>query len=332
MNDRIEIGGYFGLETVDFDVPFGDFSGFQSARAACHAALAHMRFSHALIPAYVCDSIILAAERAGSKVQTYEIDENFLPKDVDPEFPPETVLLYVNYFGMCSAQAAEVIARYGAEQVIVDQSQALFARPSGAIADIYSPRKFVGLPDGGFAMGMHPPPEPAQQDTKSIQRLNHLFKRYAHSARDGYADFNKARLSLSDSTPLRMSRLTRKMLSSINWAEVRSKRQRNFAEIDRQLGDSNKLIWSKQTGSAPLCYPYHRPGLPADALRKILAESFNIFSPVYWPDVAQRAKPGSFEEVMLNETLYLPIDQRMSLDEVSFVSNTVLKLLAERGI
>lgn len=83
------------------------------------------------------------------------------------------------------------------------------------MADTYSSRKHVGLPDGGLAMGRNPPPEPAQEDQNSIRKLDHLFKRYAYSARDGYSDFNRARLSLSDMTPLRMSRLTQRMLSRI---------------------------------------------------------------------------------------------------------------------
>lgn len=111
MNDRTEIGGYFGLETAEFDVPFGNYTGFQSARAACHAAFAHSRYTRALIPSYICDSILLAAEHAGLEVQTYQIDADFLPKDIDPVLPVGSILLYVNYFGMRAWQVAQVITR-----------------------------------------------------------------------------------------------------------------------------------------------------------------------------------------------------------------------------
>jgi hypothetical protein len=95
------------------------------------------------------------------------------------------------------------------DQLIIDNSQALLTLATNVLATIYSPRKFVGVPDGGLLVTADLEIRvPECEDTGSVDRMRHLLLRTAYSARDGYSDYVESERSLSDTRPLRMSRLT----------------------------------------------------------------------------------------------------------------------------
>lgn len=322
-----EIGGYFGMDLPLAPLPFGDFTAFQSARAAFHAVLAASPFKRVFIPSYICDSVILAAKNAGLMVTLYDLDDTFLPKGLPDQFSPDQALIYVNYFGLAQEQVEYLINRFGGAQVLIDQSQALFAPLSGAYAEIFSPRKFVGLPDGGWVSPAGLLAEPETEDDGSIDRLRHLMLRFAYSARAGYADFNAARVSLADTTPKRMSRLTQRLLHTIDWSATASIRRANYEHMAVRLDPSNARSWKNSPQAVPLCYPYTRYATDMSAIREVLANSHNIFLPTYWPDVSARANAGSLEKIMTENTLFLPIDQRINADQVGHICDVVLGLL-----
>lgn len=322
-----EIGGYFGLEMPEYPLPFGQVLTYQSARAAFHAVLQASGLKRVFIPSYICDSIILAARNAGLETQLYQLDEAFMPKALPSDLAQDTGIIYVNYFGLSQHLIRQILEMFPASKVLIDQSQALFAPVSDALAEVYSPRKFVGLPDGGFAKTTLPLEGPEEEDDGSIERLRHLYRRFAYSARDGYADFNTARLSLSDTTPKAMSRLTKQMLRTINWQDTAKRRHAHYSQMAGLLAACNDMPWQIQQNDAPLCYPYTRKGVDMGPIRQRLADEYDIFTATYWPDVVVRAEIGSTEEMMTKNTLFLPIDQRMTPEQVAHVSDTVRMLL-----
>jgi len=82
----------------------------------------------------------------------------------------------VNYFGLCDDVVAEAQTRHAPEQIVVDNAQAFFAAPTRCRASLYSPRKFFGVPDGGFLHSVTPPRD-YPRDTGSTARMAHLTKR-----------------------------------------------------------------------------------------------------------------------------------------------------------
>lgn len=321
-----EIGGYFGLSLPKWPLPFGKFSAFQSARAAFHAVLAASGFRRAYLPTYICNSIILAAQNAGLEVMLYDLDEEFLPIGLPDRLPEDTALIYVNYFGLAQKQVDRLVQTYDPTQIVIDQSQALFADESGTCADVFSPRKFVGLPDGGWVRPANAVSEPETEDDGSIDRLRHLMRRFSNSAREGYADFNAARLSLAETTPKRMSRLTRRLLHTIDWAATARNRRENYQKMASRLDPLNARPWPMAKDAVALCYPYTVPNADVAALRLKLADEYDIFTATYWPDVEDRAKTGSIEAMMTNQTLFLPVDQRLTVEQTDHVCDVVLEL------
>ncbi|NOU00628.1 MAG: hypothetical protein HOO95_03495 [Gallionella sp.] len=322
-----EIGGYFGLELPWHGELYPDALKLQSGRAAIRAALESAAITQVLLPAYVCDSVIKAVTDSGAKAVFYCLDESRYPKDLPATFPKHSALLYVNYFGLCAKNIAKLRTVIPACRLIIDNSQALFATHQGELATIYSPRKFVGVPDGGllihsaslkFKM-------PDVEDSASIERMRPLIVRMAYSARQGYSDFKKIPLSLQDTTPLLMSRLTQRLLKSIPWTEIAQRRRKNFLLMSKELDGINGMHWELDAADVPMCYPLTLPGEKVDQIRDQLTAR-NIFIPIYWQDALPRITPNSIETILTNHTLFIPIDQRMESNQVKMLSDLLLKM------
>jgi hypothetical protein len=326
-----EIGGYFGLDLPDYGDLYPDALKFQSGRAAIRAVLECNGIKRVIMPAYNCGSIHKAAADAGVEVETYELDESLYPKNLPLKLSDQCVVMYVNYFGLSLRNVARLHEAIPADRLIIDNSQALFASHTKALATIYSPRKFVGLPDGGLLMAstslsITPPLE---EDQGSIDRMKHLLVRMVYSAREGYEDFHKARDSIRDTSPLAMSRLTRRLMKSIRWDQVIKRRRENYLIMAGMMDAINEMHWTLGENDAPLCYPLTMRGREINKVKKDLAEH-NVFTATYWPDAAPRIKVGTIEEALLNETLFLPIDQRLDRAQVEEAGRLVLKLTGMR--
>lgn len=322
-----EIGGYFGLDMPEHGEVYPEAIRYQSGRAAMRAALECNGMTRVFMPSYICDSIIRAAQNARLEVELYDIDASLYPVGLPDEFPHDCALVYVNYFGLCRNNILRLLDEVPAGNLIIDNSHALFDKPTQALATIYSPRKFVGLPDGGLLMAS---PQlritpPGEEDDGSIGRMKYLLVRMAYSARQGYADFDAARNSLHDLPPMAMSRLTQRLMKSIAWDDVVKRRRENFMAMAAMMDHVNQLHWSLGENDVPLCYPLLLKEREASAIKAKLT-AYNVFTATYWPDVLPRAKPGTMEARLLDHTLFLPIDQRMDTGQVEDVGRLVLDL------
>lgn len=326
------IGGYFGLDLPDHGELYPQAVHYQSARAAIRAVLECNHIRRAWMPAYVCDSVLQAAREAGVETCTYSLDAALDPQDLPSTLTDGDVVLYVNYFGLSQSAIHRLQNRVAAERLIIDNSHALFAPHGNVLATVYSPRKFAGLPDGGLLL--HSPAlqiiPPVSEDTGSFERMKFLLLRSACSAREGYAAFNEARNSLNGLPPLAMSRLTKRLLRSIDWQHVRTRRRANFAVMKHWFGKLNRLHWAPTDVDIPLCYPLALQGADVSALRASLAAQ-DIFTATYWPDALPRIRPGSIEATLIHDTLFLPIDQRMDEAQTEMTARRVLELLQPAG-
>ena len=314
--NRDAIGGYLELE-----LPPGNgerYPGaqrFQSARAALLALLAAHPPQRIWMPWYNCETMLEPPAMAGIPVHRYQIDEHFeIAEDI--VLGENDWLLYVNYFGVCDAQVERVLSQFPPTQVVIDNSQAFFYPPTACLATLYSPRKFFGIPDGGYLITDLPIPEPEEQDGSSIERLQPLLIRIDKGPEAGYEGIRMARATLRGQRPKRMSTLTQRLLAHIDYAAAFERRKQNFARYHRLLGNANTLTSLDARARAPLCYPFwnHRTDLHA-----ALSEQ-RIFVAKYWPNTRGRSgTPNDLEFRLSTECLALPCDQRYGESEIDLV-------------
>lgn len=328
ITPTVEIGGFFGLDLPDCGDFFPDVMKFQSGRAALRATLECAGITRVMLPAYICDSVIQAIIDAGAIVETYRLDDSLYPKCLPDSLPPKCALLYVNYFGLSAANVTRLLQEIPSNQLIIDNSQALFALPTKALATIYSPRKFVGVPDGGLLVtsGLEIN-VPKDEDKSSLARMRHLLLRMAYTAQDGYSGYIESEKSLENTKPLRMSQLTSRIFTSIDMTTVKRWRRENYLALTTSLDKYNAIKWELDSESVPLCYPLI-VGWEVQRLMKTLAGK-GIYIPTYWPDARPRVSDG-IEHLLTNCCLAVPCDQRYSLDQMAYLTNEIISGLTNK--
>lgn len=313
---KTAIGGYFELELPPARVPMHqDALKFQSARAAFSALLRVSKPNRIWMPHYICESMLAPVKAAGIEICYYSLDKQLgIAEGITLD--STDLLLYVNYFGVCSGQVEKILNQFNPSQVVLDFSQAFFAAPQNCLATIYSPRKFFGLPDGGLLFTQLAIDLPEAVDESSEKRMRHLIKRLGGTAETGYADYQLAEVSLTAFEPKRMSQLTERIFGVIDFEAVRTARNQNFAYLRQHL-DKTNILTLPAAVDGPHCYPY----LPDHPVCKDTLIRNRIFVATYWPDVLQRVNPDGFEAQLVSQCLPIPSDQRYSEDTLGRILN-----------
>ncbi len=306
------IGGYFELELpLKLNRIYPNALRFKSARSAFYALLMEGRPNRVWMPKYICDSMLAPLKASNTQCIFYDIDSDLgVSKEV--KIDEGNWLFYVNYFGVCSAQEEKLLKRFRASQLIFDHSQAFFSSPRDCLATIYSPRKFFGVPDGGFLLTSLPLNEPEEIDTNSLGRCVHLLKRLNNTLEEGFQDFKDAEETFSDMRPQRLSTLTDRLMLSIDYEACKKQRNINFYFLHDHLKHLNELNLDKSLVDGPMCYPFM---INDSTIREHLLSN-HIFIPTYWPEVFSRTEPGSYDRQLLDKCLALPCDQRYRQEDM----------------
>lgn len=248
-----EIGGYFELELAKNQEYHRKLVKLNSGRNAFKYILEAQKPHKVYIPVYICDSIIEPLVELDIKYQFYNIDKNFeIAQDI--EVKNYEKLLYVNYFSLKSNYVNRLAEKYG-DKLIIDNTQAFFEKPLLKIDTIYSPRKFFGVSDGGY-LNTDKFTYTELLTDKSYNYAIHLLGRCDKDASTFYKDFQIAEQRLNNQPIKKMSNLTQKILSSIDYEEVQKKRKENFSYLHEALKDKNQLDINMLSETIPFVYPF----------------------------------------------------------------------------
>jgi hypothetical protein len=314
MEDKA-IGGYFELELSPKEEYHKNAIRLNTARNAFEYILKAKRNKKAYIPYFTCSAMLEPLKRNGIKYEFYNIDENLEPLFDFSTLTTDDAFLYTNYFGLKDLYIHHL--KMKCTNLIIDNAQSFFSKPLEGIDTFYSPRKFFGLPDGAYLYTDTELNEDLETDT-SFTRFNHLLKRIDLSAEEGYTDFLKSDENLVNNPIRKMSNLTSKLLTTINYDAIARIRKHNFNYLHCRLKSSNKLSFELNILAAPMVYPYWG----SEELRiKLLKHK--IYTATYWPNVKEWCDKNSLEYRMTTEVVYLPIDQRYGAEEM----DTILKLI-----
>lgn len=308
MKNDAPIGGYFELELSggNKSLYHDNLIRLNYGRSALEYIVRAKGYKKLYIPYYTCDAILQPLIRLNVKYEFYRINPAFEPQVSPPE--PHSALLFVNYFGLMDYKLSGLKEKF--QELIVDNSMAFFSRPLQSIPCFYSPRKFFGVPDGGFAYVDNNTMNLNNENDTSYNRVSHLLKRMDLGAEEGFKDFKKNEAASDFSPLLGMSNLTQSILRSINYQSVIAKRNRNFNYLHTHLKTLNEYtnLIARTTVHGPMVYPFlHKNNT---LLRKKLIEN-KIFVAQYWPNITRWLKDPDLMELYLYHNLIpLPIDQR----------------------
>ena len=317
------IGGYFELDLPDRGGFLHDDGVLlNSGRNALEFVLMSLRdVQHLYVPYYTCDVVMEPIRKLVIPYSFYHIDNRLELKE-KMTLQDGDYLLYTNYFGIKDAYVKQLVEQYGSK-LIVDNAQAWFAEPINEINTVYSPRKYVGIPDGGIAYCPNELEINQFEQDLSFDRCSHLLKRIDMGATEGYADFKANSHKLCDQPIRRMSELTKAMLTSIDFDVVKRKRISNFMRLHEALRSSNQFAMPDLSSfSCPMVYPY----LSNDASLKQRMIENKIFVATYWPNVKEWAEEGMIERILMEKLLPIPCDQRYESVEINRIISNIMTL------
>jgi len=313
------IGGYFGLEIAQYNqVLHEDALYLNTARNCLEYILLAQKYQKIYVPSFTCEVLLEPIKKHNISLQFYDVDYNLEPIFDYHDLKANEVILLTNYFGLKTDFIRQLVARLS--QVIVDNSQALFTAATPGIDTFYSPRKFVGIPDGGILRSKAKLNRAFDQD-ESYGRMAHLLKRVDLSAEEGYQNFIINDKLLSHQPILEMSNITRTLLNSIDYPEIARIRRANYTYLQEHLSHLNMLDLSLGEQDVPLVYPLRVK--KADLYRKQLGAK-NIYCATYWPIVLEWCCEAHSAYWLTKEIIPLPIDQRYGLSDMKFIADLIL--------
>lgn len=318
----MEIGSFIELDLRKSGELYTSETGIarlNTARASIFHAMRILGFRKIYLPHYLCSVVRDFLTRKGVQIFYYNISENFEPLIQSNE--DDTAILIVNYYGIMSmAQMNLICKRF--KNIIIDNSAAFFSSPLADCSNVYSTRKFFGVPDGSYLIGHNAELliNDYHQDYSSPTSL-FLLKRIEYGSQAVYNERMQNEERLNKSDVLKMSPLTRALLSGIDYTSIKNKRKENFLYAQDLFGSSNLLtpaltldkdIW-------PMIYPLLIED--CDLVEKLKLQG--IYTGRWWKHVLYEVPADSFEALLSNFMLPIPIDQRYGKEELLKIQKVI---------
>lgn len=310
------IGGYFSLELPYFEEYHKDAIRLNTGRNCLEYILRVRQYSKVFLPYYTCDTVLEPFHRLGIPYEFYHLNVH-LELSHEIALRAGEALLYTNYFGLKRRYTETLAQQYGS-RLIVDNTQAFYAKPIKGIDSFYTCRKFFGVPDGAYLYTDKMLDDDFVQDL-SVERMSSLIKRIDISPEAGFQDFRNTRKVLIGQPIKRMSKLTHRMMMGIDYGLIARKRRLNFEILHQALGFINNLELPLEEDSVPMVYPFwgHIQGI-----RETLIEN-KVYVAQYWPNVLEWTNPDTIDYQLASQMQPLPVDQRYGEDEMRSIISII---------
>ncbi len=339
QRDRI-VGGMFGLEAPASTAgPEPEFLRqphelFVNARSAFASLLERVAPPAVWLPSYLCSAVVDSVRKSSVPARFYPVNRQLrvAPEDWIGRVQPGEVVLFIDYFGIPSDPDLFAIARSRGAIVVEDACQSLLSTATpGADFRLFSPRKFLGVPDGGvlfigknFGGGRtHLAPPPAEWWQKSLSAASCRAK---FDREGGDRDWFDAFQSVEENAPIgaySMSDVSRDLLfSGIDYVSIGQRRRENLEVLAAHLG-SLSVFPRLEEKSVPLGFPI-RVRNRDEVLDRCFAAG--IYPPIHWPIAG--IVPEEFREshLLSSEILTLPCDQRYNAEDMLYVADVVARV------
>ena len=324
------VGGFFELQLPNSEGPglldawlgrHDAYALFENARSAIFHVLKSHAATRVWLPAYLCADVADASLRAGAQIayfplgDTLEPDLGFLAQNLRPG----DFCLAVDYFGRDPGREfRQFVAGRADIDWIEDRAHAWstgFA-PWGRWV-VYSPRKLIGVPDGGVLIDTRGA-DPAVRHTRasgSVVFMSAVLARFEDRDESRNAVWHAA--SVRHERAMRagmrpMSRLSETILRGVDASVLATRRRANYRILQAHLGEM-ALFGDASARWVPSGFPIRIKG--ADRLWKRLCAQ-GIFAQRHWTHLPSPARAFKREHRLARELVTLPCDHRYGTPEM----------------
>ena len=334
------IGGMFGLEGTPAprysspDFLSGNTVQLVNARSGIALLMDLLSPGRVWMPSYFCGHVLKDVGERASAFSYYEVGYYLnLPSLawVD-EVQVNDLVVITNYFGFPSDPECEKRVKERGAWLLVDACQALLSENIDQFADfvLYSPRKFLGVPDGGVLIINNEIPDDLFTLKKAptewwLKAFTASVLRGEYDRHGGDRRWFKLFQETEVTAPIgayAMSELSRKMLQySFDYGLIAERRVANYELLAAQLGEF-ALFPALPEGVVPMGFPIHITD--RDRIRQIFF-SHNIYPPVHWQIAG--IVPDKFHDShrLSAEIMTLPCDQRYGEQDMERIINVFMK-------
>jgi dTDP-4-amino-4,6-dideoxygalactose transaminase len=275
-----------------------------------------------------------AIDASTAMIRFYEVDYDLnMPssKWLDRIQAGDMVIL-IDYFGFPGDVAWKTHIKQRGAWILEDAAQSLLSGRVGQLADfvVFSPRKFVGVPDGGIlivnceidfsTVRLEKPPAKWWLRALSASVLRREFDIYGGS-RYWFDLFQEVETGVPIGA-YAMSELSWTLLRyGFDYLTIAQRRVDNYRVLLNKLGNIALFTYLPEN-VVPSGFPIrvkHR-----DSLRQILFDN-QIYPPVHWPARGIIPEEFSASHKLANEIMTLPCDQRYGGDDMERMADIILK-------
>lgn len=297
-----------------------------------------------LLPAYICESVIIPFVKKGYTCYFYDIDHDLKPniESIEIYLKEEIgIFLHMGYFGFLTNDnlfdCINQLKRAGTI-IVEDVTHTLFSQHERYIENDYyiaSLRKWMGLPSGGFLASKDNDVQcclDEQSVFSSIREEALLLKGdYIKSNNQELKQkflsmFNKAENILYDDlSPYTIDDTSNSIINEVDIRELIIKRRENFTFLLKALENTEGIepVFSKISDNiCPLFFPVYLDK-ERERFRKFLIDE-SIYCPVHWPILQQmNILNYSLSKEIYDSILSIPCDQRYDLEDMKRIVSVI---------
>ena len=333
-------GGFFELELPDGGgtgiLPFWQGTNraacFLNARSALAALVATLKPGCVWLPAYLCDSLADAVP-AGQR-RYYPVAPALSPAvAVLRQAVAGDMVVGINYFGSLPAQDFLDFTRERPDLLFVEDCAHCLApaEPAWGHWRLFSPRKLVGVADGGVLVAMNaklPLPGPAQAAKHPEHEWRAALLRFEDSGMERRAEWHAAsqqREAAAAITDEAMTRLSHDLLFRLAAEPRITRRSDNYGALSERLSDWFFAPAGKKTG-APFAAILRVDAARRDTILSGL-HSAGIFAATHWRGMPSPKADFPEEHGLSQELISLPCDHRYALGDMHRLADIAAGLL-----
>jgi dTDP-4-amino-4,6-dideoxygalactose transaminase len=307
-----------------------------NARSGISILIDLLRPENIWMPSYFCPTMIDALTQKKINLRYYRIDYNLQITSADwiKKIQVGDIVVLIDYFGFpLDSNIATLVKKHGG-QILEDACQALLCKHVGQHADfiLFSPRKFIGVPDGGILVSCR---EAIFDDVRLeaapaswwLTMLEATINRREFDKYGGKRRWYQLSQDVKATMPCgyyAMSDLSRQLLCTrFDYSDIAKKRIDNYLVLAPMLKDI-ALFPTLLKETVPLGFPVR------DCRRNVIRDKLfqeQIYPPVHW--LLDKVTPNKFHEShnLSDNIMTLPCDQRYDKSDMERIAQIVLENL-----
>lgn len=325
---KAEYGGFLPLELNPGEEFFDDYESslcrFNSVKAALDFLIKRLGLKRIYIPYYYCPSTTEAIRKTGIEVRFYHIDERLAPIDLPDE--SQSMVLLVDYFGVCSSHISELAKKFCSAEVIIDRAHGFYAEPiiDDHIHNVYSAKKFLGIPDGAYLISKAVIPC-VEIPVDACGYAEYLLTTYEKGTDAAYRMKKNVDVMLGANYGC-MSKLSIGLLKNVDYDRVKRSREDNYRVFYDAFKNMNEL--SLPMKSAAYQFPLLISCKGKVIKQKLIEE--HIFVSTLWSGKDLIENGNIFELNMMENAIFLPIDQRYNVEDMEYIISRVEAIMEDK--